>query len=803
MLKNYPSSIIFTPYRTAKNLNNYLPNKTCIKLKKNYKFNDLNPVHSEKKFNVFNKTRNYKTPNRQPKSKISNSCVNLNSFNAPNSNKNPKKTENFFNKQINPNKNYNLLNSARYISSPLLNQQENNMINSNKKTLILDLDETLVHSAFFPFQRKSDIILNIKLERKNHIIHVLKRPNLDYFLKKISELFNVIIFTASIKEYAEPLIDKLDPDKKFGRLFRQNCLNKNGLYIKDLKQIGNNYKDMIIIDNNPISFSLNRDNGLPIITWYENSDDNELIKLIPLLEYLSKVDDVRPIINQIMNIEKNKIDFSIVKKLLLKTGYISDDKNMINESSYNLYKQENGVNQNENKEIYNNENIDFNNDLNNNNYLYNGKDKIFNIPYRDNSTLYSFSNMSYDEIQNEGYIEENSNNMNIFNNYNNNIVKNKNRNNLFLKTKEIFNISTSNQKRLIQYDNNINKLYSRQYNIIAKTQDEKNKNDEINNYEFNYEKANEIINKYEIYKDNITFNYSKQNKLNDNSFDEIRDKVYIRNKQNNLNDITGYRNHSMINKKNPKNYDIFNNNINIFNKKQLYNKPINIKKGNISRDKYNTEQILENNEENKYKTNIELRRERLEEMKQKIEEINKDIKDTEKYFHQTKNEISKNQDEYNLYNNDINYKSAKIISNKKSIYYNDENINNMNSSNDDIKTYKIQIIDTDINRKEKNYDYNSGNKKNNLFNSKINNSNVNIYRNHNNKISNIFEQKSDNSKLNNKYSQRIEKKYIHQTQNLNKLKNRNIFKNFKNTFINKSNGKIDKTDTYNKFKNDY
>ena len=313
MLKNYPSSIIFTPYRSAKNLNNYLPNKTCIKLKKNYKFNDLNPVHSEKKFNVFNKTRNYKTPNRQPKSKISNSCVNLNSFNAPNSNKNPKKTENFFNKQINPNKNYNLLNSAKYISSPLLNQQENNMINSNKKTLILDLDETLVHSSFFPFQRKSDIILNIKLERKNHIIHVLKRPNLDYFLKKISELFNVIIFTASIKEYAEPLIDKLDPEKKFRRLFRQNCLNKNGLYIKDLKQIGNNYKDMIIIDNNPISFSLNRDNGLPIITWYENSDDNELIKLIPLLEYLAKVDDVRPIINQIMNIKKIKLISVLLK----------------------------------------------------------------------------------------------------------------------------------------------------------------------------------------------------------------------------------------------------------------------------------------------------------------------------------------------------------------------------------------------------------------------------------------------------------------------------------------------------------
>ena len=67
---------------------------------------------------------------------------------------------------------------------------------------------------------------------------------------------------------------------------------------------------------------------------------------------------------------------------------------------------------------------------------------------------------------------------------------------------------------------------------------------------------------------------------------------------------------------------------------------------------------------------------------------------------------------------------------------------------------------------------------------------MNIYRNHNNKISNIFQLKNDNSNLKNKYSQRIEKKYIHQTQNLKKLKNRNIFKNFKTNFINKSNCKI-------------
>ena len=223
-------------------------------------------------------------------------------------------------------------------------------------------------------------------------------------------------------------------------MFRQNCLNKNDIYIKDLKQIGQNYKDMIIRDNNPISFSMNKNNGLPIITWYENLDDIELIKLITLLEYLSKVDDVRPIINQIITKEKDEIDFTIVKKLLLKNGYTNDDKNDNNMINY-----------------YNN---DINNNNDNNIYLCNGKDKIFNTPYQNkNNKFYSLSNMSYDEIQNEGYIEENSNNMNIFNNYNKCVIKNKNRNNLFWKTKEIFNISNNNtEKKLFPYDNNINKM---------------------------------------------------------------------------------------------------------------------------------------------------------------------------------------------------------------------------------------------------------------------------------------------------------------------------------------------------------
>ena len=84
---------------------------------------------------------------------------------------------------------------------------------SDKKTLILDLDETLVHSSFVPFEN-NDIILNVDFESVMYNIYVLVRPGAEEFIKKVSKLYEVIIFTASIAKYALPLLDILDNEKK-------------------------------------------------------------------------------------------------------------------------------------------------------------------------------------------------------------------------------------------------------------------------------------------------------------------------------------------------------------------------------------------------------------------------------------------------------------------------------------------------------------------------------------------------------------------------------------------------------------
>ena len=859
MLKNFPDTNFFIKHNSAINLNNFLPYRNnSNNSKKNYKFNELNPIHSERNMNA-QRTRNYKTPNRDNKSKMANSSVNLKSFNIPNSLRIPKKTESFFpqnNSNINSNS---LLNSVRYISSPLLNQENfflffftsyinisNNNKNNPKKTLILDLDETLVHSAFYPFQTKSDIVLNITLDGKNHIIHVLKRPNLDYFLKKVSELYNIIIFTASLSQYASPLIDILDPENKFKRLFRNHCLKRNGFYIKDLNQIGTNFKDIIIIDNNPISFIMNQDNGLPIMTWYENMNDNELIKLIPLLEYLSNVNDVRPIINQIVNRESNEIDFKIVKNLLLKyEGKIEDKIYKINGAYNNIEvkeKENNYYNQN-NKENIDINNINIKNGSSKDKYSYNGNDKIYNFPYNNKQIYYSLSNMSYDEIQNEGYIENPNvnlekdymNNMNIFNGYRKNLIKNKKKINLFMKTKEIFNFSNNNENRLIpnennkqiSYDgnsfskiNNINQFpkdksenyinyginrNNNNYNFIYMSKKNNNILSDYNNPENTFQAPKDLSSNfyqnddYEIPKDSITINYQEQNRLKNNSFDPMNNMNSPKMKENNLKDISSYRSNSVINRNKPKNFNLSSNNI--YNQNQLYKKPINIKEKNnqnqnISEAKkiinYDLKEEENKDEKSSYKSKIEERKERLKEMKRKIEEINRDIKSTEQYYYQTQRKENK-QNKENVYNNNV--KTSRCTCNRININYQNENI-----SNDDINlnSYKAQIIDTDINRNDNNENEDLNNI-GNIFNKKNKYSNINIYRN--SKAKYLCEHRSEINHMDDRYIKKKgkEKDFFFQTPNLKKgkLKN-NIFKIYSNNAINRSNGKVNKSENKNK-----
>lgn len=163
----------------------------------------------------------------------------------------------------------------------------------DKKTLVIDLDETLVHSSFKPIPNP-DIVLEVEIENNVCQVYVLVRPGTDKFLERMSLFFELVIFTASLSKYATPLMKKLDPRQLCGvHLFREHCTFYNGVFVKDMSRLGRNLSDVILLDNSPISYLFQPECGMPIVNWYDDKQDQELIKYIPILERLAFVEDIR------------------------------------------------------------------------------------------------------------------------------------------------------------------------------------------------------------------------------------------------------------------------------------------------------------------------------------------------------------------------------------------------------------------------------------------------------------------------------------------------------------------------------
>ncbi|XP_057713702.1 CTD small phosphatase-like protein isoform X2 [Corythoichthys intestinalis] len=161
-----------------------------------------------------------------------------------------------------------------------------------KKCVVIDLDETLVHSSFKPISN-ADFIVPVEIDGTVHQVYVLKRPHVDEFLQKMGELFECVLFTASLAKYADPVADLLDQWGVFrARLFRESCVFHRGNYVKDLSRLGRELSNIIIVDNSPASYIFHPENAVPVQSWFDDMNDTELLDLLPFFEGLSKEDEV-------------------------------------------------------------------------------------------------------------------------------------------------------------------------------------------------------------------------------------------------------------------------------------------------------------------------------------------------------------------------------------------------------------------------------------------------------------------------------------------------------------------------------
>ena len=371
---------------------------------------------------------------------------------------------------------YNINNYYNNIS--YINDVNKNEICRNKssrmKTLVLDLDETLIYTSFEPSINSDlcfEIDLNINepskynkvnsLVKKQKIltkVYLSKRPHLEQFLSELNPFYEICIFSASSQKYASYIIDIIDKNRIISKkFFRDDCIHLDNSetfsYIKDLEKINKNYNDIIIIDDNFSSFILQEENGIPIKPWRGDKNDIELLKLIPILKNLSGFYNVR---TEIKKFVKNRtfIWFQGIKWLCNNCLSYSYIKEMIKIMTIDqipladkiLYFFIEGENSNSNSN---------NNSSNNNNNSCLESENDLNKLYENNiSTQSNFGNYSIINQKIQKQIEKrkrgkyiNFNNINdnkqTFNIINYSLINTKNRS----KNKEVVNNSMYNRKK--------------------------------------------------------------------------------------------------------------------------------------------------------------------------------------------------------------------------------------------------------------------------------------------------------------------------------------------------------------------
>ena len=616
-----------------------------------------------------------------------------------------------------------------------LNQNQN--VKKIKKTLILDLDETLVHSSFKPINFnnifiKPDIFLKINFRGNNHNVYVLKRPYVYEFLKEMNKIYNIMIFTASVKEYANPLLDTLDTEKVIKqRLFREDCcVGPNRKYIKDLKILNMNLKDLILVDNYPISYSYNKSNGIPIKTWHFDKTDQELVKLIPVLQFLANVNDVRDYIPKL--VENDEIDFSKINFMI---------KEFNNENEQNKFLRPRAKSQ---KKIL------ASNKGKNNSYIYNYKDINNNIGDDSNVNNTNNNNINQRQKYEDSKINKDEINKNKYiNNYNN-------YNNYFDDEKHIYNTQINN-------NTNMKNEYTHNYerNIIdynGKNKYYKDKtassNYDYNNYMKNNNNINTNINNNNLINENSNnnLNIKEQSNYQSNIFKNEEDKEQVIISKQKIDLIQRY---SMKNN--------LNNNY-IINEFRNQNQNQRNKSNDISNNIIKDRNRNNNNDLNMNNTNC------TDKIVNKCNNVYKDLEINNNYYIKEKyinnnylNNIQTNNENNKKNNYVFNYESkvsygfiTPQINNNK--FISNYSINNYSTKNSNMNSNRLSINNNNITQ-SKNINYNLENKNNidvmnnNFINKNNNNSNYNqLYKDTNKKdyINNDYKynnlQKSSNNK---------------------------------------------------------
>lgn len=173
---------------------------------------------------------------------------------------------------------------------------------SQKLTVVLDLDHTLIYARHTKIKHDVDESLRTHFiptqsALNSDGIFVIERPGLLTFLRELNTFCQVMLFTASLQEYALPILGAIDPDGIFfSKAFFREDTTTNIFYrfVKDLTLVGRPLERVVILDDEPGAYSMQPHNGIFAPKFWGNPSDDLLLScVLPLIRKLSALEDVR------------------------------------------------------------------------------------------------------------------------------------------------------------------------------------------------------------------------------------------------------------------------------------------------------------------------------------------------------------------------------------------------------------------------------------------------------------------------------------------------------------------------------
>ncbi|XP_078114833.1 CTD small phosphatase-like protein 3 [Sander vitreus] len=166
-------------------------------------------------------------------------------------------------------------------------------------TLVVDLEETLMFSSLNVIE-EAEHTFHTAFQDHQYKVYMILRPHVKEFLQSMAKVYELFVYTCAKKEYAEKILDILDPQRKLfrHRLYQDDCACVLGHYIKDLSVLGRDLAKTVILDNAPHTYPYHLMNTIPIKSWSGEPEDRELQKLVPYMEKMSAAEDFREVLKK-------------------------------------------------------------------------------------------------------------------------------------------------------------------------------------------------------------------------------------------------------------------------------------------------------------------------------------------------------------------------------------------------------------------------------------------------------------------------------------------------------------------------